>query len=104
MKTIAACGIVFLLCTGAFGQAPSQTGSARPEFNVADIKQNKSWEPDIDGGVLPGGQFGVRNMPLKLLLGIAYSAPQRMVDTFVTGAPGWVVLESALPSGPSCIG
>lgn len=90
-RAIARCGVVLLLCHGVFAQAPA----ARPEFDVADIKPNKSGETDVNGGVLPGGQFGMRNVPLKMLLAFAYSPniPDRFTDGFVTGAPGWTASD-----------
>jgi uncharacterized protein (TIGR03435 family) len=83
---MAAAGLFVLLADGLLGQ----TAEARPEFDVADIRQNKSGDSDWEGGVLPGGQFGVRNAPLKLLLGWAYSNTDRFLDTYIVGAPGWV--------------
>ncbi len=85
-RIIAAAGLFVLLADGLFGQ----TAEARPEFDVADIRQNKSGGPDWDGGVLPGGQFGIRNVPLKTLLGWAYSNTDRFIDTYIVGAPGRV--------------
>jgi uncharacterized protein (TIGR03435 family) len=84
-RIIASTGLLVLLASGLFGQ----TAEARPEFDVADIRQNKSGDPDWDGGVLPGGQFAVRNVPLKILLGWAYSNTDRFIDTYIVGAPGW---------------
>ena len=85
-RIIAAAGLFVLLADGLFGQ----TAEARPEFDVADIRQNKSGDSDSDGGILPGGQFGVRNAPLKVLLGFAYGNTNRFIDTYIVGAPGWV--------------
>jgi uncharacterized protein (TIGR03435 family) len=84
-RIIAAAGLLALLADGLFGQ----TAEARPEFDVADIRQNKSGDSGWEGGVLPGGQFGVRNATLKLLLGWAYSDIDRFIDTYVAGAPAW---------------
>src|SRR5580658_7380282 len=77
-RIIAAAGLFVLLADGLIGQ----TAEARPEFDVADIRQNKSGNSDSDGGILPGGQFGVRNAPLKVLLGFAYGNTNRFIDTY----------------------
>jgi uncharacterized protein (TIGR03435 family) len=67
------------------------------EFEVASIRQNKS-EPepprapgDGQGEVRPGGQFTMRNQPLRTLLGFAfYPGNQRFRNDFIVGAPAWV--------------
>jgi hypothetical protein len=57
---------LFCVLAGAtFGQG------AKPEFDVADIKQNKSSETGVEGGLIPGGQLSIRNAPLKTLPGKA---------------------------------
>jgi uncharacterized protein (TIGR03435 family) len=72
--------LMLLLAGGAFGQ----------EFEVASIKQNISGETDVQGGILAGGQFSVRNAPLKLLLEYAYDPThQRFGDAVIVGAPKW---------------
>lgn len=82
----AAAGLLMLAAGVAFGQT-----AAKPEFDVADIRQNKSDDKGATGGVIPGGQLSVRNAPLKTLLGFAYyPGMQRFRDKFIVGAPGWV--------------
>jgi uncharacterized protein (TIGR03435 family) len=88
-RIVASAGLWVFLAHGLFGQ----TAEARPEFEVADIRQNKSGDSGWDGGVLPGGQFGVHNAPLKTLLGWAYSNTDRFIDIYIVGAPGWVGKE-----------
>ena len=76
-----------LLLLPAFSQPP-----ATPlEFEVADIRQNISGETQIQGGILAGGQFSVRNATLKTLLGFAFEpAHQKFRDSLIVGAPSWV--------------
>lgn len=76
-----------LLLLPAFSQPP-----ATPlEFEVADIRQNVSGETQIQGGILAGGQFSVRNATLKTLLGFAFEpAHQKFRDSLIVGAPSWV--------------
>jgi uncharacterized protein (TIGR03435 family) len=86
-KLIKVPGLLLLLASGAFGQTPA----ARLEFDVADIRQNVSGDTQTQGGVLPGGQFSMRNVPLKALLAFAFNVPnQKFADSYIVGAPGWV--------------
>jgi len=75
-----------LLLSGAFAQDPA----SRPEFLVADIRQNISGDADVDAGALPGGQFAIRNASLKLLLGYAYKGTDQLLESYIVGAPAWV--------------
>lgn len=71
---------LFIMTCGAF----AQTSTSRPEFEVADVKLNKSGaEPS--GGVLPGGQFSVTNVPLMEVLQFAYHVDR----SAFYGAPAW---------------
>ncbi len=69
-----------LLASGVFGQAPA----AKPEFEVADIRQNKTDE-NGRANILPGGQIGVRNLPMKEFLKFAYDVQ----DDGILGGPAW---------------
>jgi hypothetical protein len=62
-RVIASASFLLLLPVCAFGQA----AAAKPEFEVADVKHNKSGDTQVQGGMLPGGNFSMRNGPLKLL-------------------------------------
>jgi uncharacterized protein (TIGR03435 family) len=95
---------LFLLLPAAFGQtALGQATTSKPEFDVAVIKQNRSGDSpppqnpgDGQGTFLRGGQFTMRNQPLKTLLGFAFHPTnQRFRDRLIVfapgaGAPGWV--------------
>jgi uncharacterized protein (TIGR03435 family) len=78
--------------------AQSTPSSGKLEFEVATIRQNKSGplgEPrnpgEGQGGLLPGGQFTMRNQVLKTLLGFAFNpGNQRFRDDLIVGAPSWV--------------
>ncbi len=61
------------------------------------IKQNKSGDSQmggdqgLGGSLLPGGQFAMRNVPLKTLLGFAfYPSNQMFRNDYIIGAPSWV--------------
>ncbi len=62
----------------------AQTPPAKPEFEVADIRQNKSNENSY-ARVLPGGQISVRNVPMTEFLKFAYRLP----DGRIIGGPAW---------------
>jgi uncharacterized protein (TIGR03435 family) len=74
---------VLFLCSAVFGQTPA----ARPEFDVAVIKLNKSGDAGpMTGGILPGGQISIRNAPLIVLLQMAYQVKR---PNYIVGGPGW---------------
>lgn len=100
-KFFAKLSLFCVLASAAFGQP------AKPEFDVADIKQNKSVDTGVEGGVIPGGQLSIRNAPLKTLLGFAfYPGYQRFRDKLIVGAPAWVdtdrfdIAPKAPPNAP----
>ena len=75
-------GLMTLTCFPGFGQrAPA------PQFDVADVKANHSGQPAIQGGILPGGQVSVRNIPMRDLILQAYQAGD------VAGGPNWLESE-----------
>jgi uncharacterized protein (TIGR03435 family) len=78
------------------GQSPSS--SAKLEFEVATVRQNKSGPPEVprnpgdgQGSLLSGGQLTMRNQVLKTLLGFAFNpGNQRFRDSLIVGTPSWV--------------
>jgi uncharacterized protein (TIGR03435 family) len=68
--------LIALMAGGAFAQ----------EFEVVDIKLNKSGELQAQANVLPSGQFAARNVPLSEIIQFAYDVPAN----YITGKPGWV--------------
>jgi uncharacterized protein (TIGR03435 family) len=90
-------GLLLLASCWAFGQATV----ARPEFEVADIKPNKSGDENGSGTILPSGQFRAVNIPIKELIKFAYNVR----DENIIGAPGWIdserydVIGKAAPVG-----
>lgn len=63
----------------------AQAPATKPEFEVADIRQNK---PDENGyaRILPGGQISVRNVPMNEFLKFAYGVH----DEAILGGPAWI--------------
>jgi uncharacterized protein (TIGR03435 family) len=77
-------GLTVLAPWTGFRQSAPPTS---PEFEVADVKANHSGLPGIQGGILPGGQISVRNIPMKDLIMQAYKAGD------VAGGPNWLDSE-----------
>jgi len=58
-------------------------------FEVADVKANKSGEARMAVDFQAGGKFSARNVPLKILIMLAYHVRAEAV----TGAPAWLDSE-----------
>jgi uncharacterized protein (TIGR03435 family) len=84
-RIIAGVGLWLFLPGGGFGQAPT----AKPEFEVADIRQNKSNDTAIYERVLPDGEISARNIPMKEFLKFAYFAHD-VRDEQIAGGPAWL--------------
>lgn len=65
---------------------PVLRGQARPEFEVASIKENKLNDRIVDISVGPGPRFLARGYTLVLLIQRAYG----VMDNNVTGGPAWI--------------
>jgi len=77
--------LVFLSAFPAFCQTPP----ARPSFDVAEVKANKSSDLDASGDFDKGGRVTVRNLPLKYLISLGFHV--RPED--LQGAPAWTESE-----------
>lgn len=82
-SVIASAGLMVLVSCAGFGQPAPPA----PQFEVAEVKANHSGLPGIQGGILPGGQISVRNIPMKDLITQAYKAAE------VVGGPAWLDSE-----------
>jgi uncharacterized protein (TIGR03435 family) len=97
-RIIAGGGLLLLLSNGGFGQPPA----AKPEFEVADIRQNKSNDTEAYERVLPGGEISARNIPMKELLKFAYN----IRDEQLGSGPAWLgsdrfdITGKATPGAP----
>jgi uncharacterized protein (TIGR03435 family) len=78
-----------LVCLFTAHSSFAQATAARPEFDVVEVKLNKSGENNGVGSILPSGQFRAINIPLKEVLKFAYGVR----DEAITGAPTWVDSE-----------
>ena len=77
--------LLFLAVSPAF----SQDGITVPSFEVADVKANKSGDVRMAVDFQPGGRFSARNVPLRILIALAY----HVRPDAVTGGPGWLGSE-----------
>ena len=66
--------------------------AAKPKFEVASVKQNKSEDfRSIGMKAMPGGKVSFKNVPLLILIGIAYEVPFQ--STRLSGGPDWIRAE-----------
>lgn len=77
---------------GAQGSADGQIAApagARPTFEVASVKPNRSGDGRVGIGMQPGGRFTATNVPLRTLIRLAY----QLQDFQIVGAPGWIATD-----------
>ena len=67
----------------------SQSQSAPPSFEAASVKVNKSGEMRMAVDFQPGGRFSAQNVPLRILIALAY----HVRPDFVTGGEKWLASE-----------
>jgi uncharacterized protein (TIGR03435 family) len=78
----------------------AQSASRPPEFEVATVRVNDSGQTAVQGGIRPGGQVSVRNIPMKELIVQAYKVGG------VAGGPNWLdserfdIIAKAPPNTP----
>src|SRR5579863_4891826 len=82
MMTRRLAGLFIFTSAWACGQATE----ARAEFEVADIKLNKSNQPGGMGTILPGGQFRAINIPVAEIIKFAYNLRRDAI----LGGPRWM--------------
>jgi bla regulator protein blaR1 len=64
--------------------------SAKPDFNIVSIKANKSGDQQVTMIPQRGGRYTVSNVPLSLLVALAYQPLQRFA---MYGMPDWADSE-----------
>jgi len=72
-----------------FVPALSLTQTAPPAFEAAAVDANKSGEVRMAVDFQPGGRFSAHNVPLKILIALAYHVRPETV----TSGPGWLETE-----------
>jgi bla regulator protein BlaR1 len=86
-KAAGLCVIVLLSGSSILGQPQRSEPLA---FDVVSIKADKSGERDIAMVPSPGGRFTVTNVPVKLLIRLAFGT---LNDSEISGKPGWTSTE-----------
>src|SRR5580658_6618360 len=81
-RIIAGSGLWLFLSGGGFGQVPA----VKPEFEVVDIRQNKSSNTEVYERELPSGEFSARNIPMKEYVKFAY----HLRDEQLGAGPAWL--------------
>jgi uncharacterized protein (TIGR03435 family) len=77
-------------------QAPELLAQSAPAdaekitFEVASIKQNKSSDRGLGARILPGGRIDVTNMPLQLLIRMAFGSEAIQTPGQIVGGPSWL--------------
>jgi uncharacterized protein (TIGR03435 family) len=74
-----------LSCAPAF----SQSQMPGPSFEAADVKANKSGDARMAVDFQPGGRFTARNVPMKILIALAYGVRPEAVQA----GPAWIESE-----------
>ena len=69
------------------GGASGQSVSAKREFEVVDIRPNKTTEQAGYHRILPGGQIAVRNVTMREIIAFAFNAFR---DGQISGGPSWL--------------
>lgn len=80
---ITGAAVIALLANGVSGQYPG----AKREFEVVDIRPNKTTEQDGYHRILPGGQIAVRNVTMREIITFAFNAFR---DGQISGGPSWL--------------
>ena len=89
MTHVLRCAIAILCIASAPPLRAQSESAARPQFEVASVKPNKSGEPGLRLDIQPGGRFIAINIPLKQMIRAAYT-----LQLFqIVGAPAWVDAE-----------
>jgi uncharacterized protein (TIGR03435 family) len=99
MQNSQTCRRTFLLATAGIvaicwvNALRAQTPDTKPPaFEVASIKLNKSLtDPSRSGGGFqPGGRFSAKNLPVRLLIQMAYGDPRPLSRFQIAGGPAWL--------------
>jgi uncharacterized protein (TIGR03435 family) len=62
-------------------------------FEVASIKQNKGSDARQGARLLPGGRIEITNLPLRMMVRIAYGATTIQTTDQIVGGPAWAVAD-----------
>lgn len=70
-------------------QSPA-SDSEKITFEAASIKPNKSSDPRQGARILPGGRIDVTNLPLRVLIRLAYGSEAIQTAEQILGGPSWI--------------
>ena len=90
VSSLLAVGIAVVAGGPGPAHAQSPTAAALPTFEAASVKPNKALAGGYGGGFQSGGRFSAKNMPLRLLLQIAYGDPRPLSKVQIAGGPAWM--------------
>ena len=68
----------------------AQAGQDKIAFEVASAKLNKSSDRGQGARILPGGRIDVTNMPLRMLIRMAYGSANIPTPGQIVGGPSWI--------------
>lgn len=71
-------------------QAATQPAAPKPSFEVATIKKNTTVDANGRGGVGPGGLFRLVNVPVRMMIAIAYRSGPQLFPSQIVGGPEWL--------------
>lgn len=64
--------------------------SARPKFEVATIKRNVTVDSSGRGGIGLGGSFRLVNVPVRMVIMLAYRTSPQFYNSQLIGGPEWL--------------
>jgi uncharacterized protein (TIGR03435 family) len=94
--------LALLLCAACLAEAQGQGGAQpaspkpqaeagpKPSFEVATIKRNVSVDASGRGGLLPSGVFRMVNVPVSMMIMIAYRQGPQLYPSQIIGGPDWL--------------
>jgi uncharacterized protein (TIGR03435 family) len=86
--TLAAMVAIAAIAAGLLNEpGRAQSTGAHPAFEVASIKPNNSGGNSMGAMAQPGGRFGAQNVPLRFLIGAAYSVKDFQI---VADGSSWI--------------
>ncbi len=108
MRPSLSAAFVAVILTAAAGatitKLGAQTAGSEPAFEAASVKANKSGDNLVRIQIQPGGRFVATGVTVRMIIGIAYGAPQALPDSRIIGGPSWLGADrfdiNATPGAP----
>jgi uncharacterized protein (TIGR03435 family) len=69
---------------------PQAEAGPRPSFEVATIKRNTTVDAGGRGGLVPSGVFRMVNVPVTVMIQVAYRAGPQLYPSQIIGGPEWL--------------